>query len=128
MDSKRRARLSSVILRESVQLLRREVKDPRLLGVSLTRVELTPDAGAATLFYLNDLSEHDGREIKEGLRQLQPWMRRQLGAVLELRTVPEISFKEDRGLENTRRVAELLRQIKDEAPVPVQETEDSSTK
>lgn len=47
----------------------------------------------------------------EGLRAASGFLRRKLSAALNVRTIPELTFKEDRGLSNTLRVHELLKQI-----------------
>jgi ribosome-binding factor A len=50
MDSTRRARLSSVIQQELSRVVPREIKDPRVPTVTFTAVEVTEDAGLATVY------------------------------------------------------------------------------
>lgn len=127
MDSTRRSRIESVIREEVSLLLAREIKDPRIPALTITQVELTPDAGLATIKFLANRAgevsdDQDPREMPAdlqaaciaGLQSASGFMRRHLSKVLTLRQVPALSFKADRGLENAQRVHELLESIKSE--------------
>jgi ribosome-binding factor A len=120
MQPQRRARLASVILQEMASVIPREVKDPRVPSVTFTNVEVTPDGGQATVFFMllggrGDLSEKEAdrivRDCITGLTSASGFLRRHLSRALSVRQVPTLIFKEDRGLENATRVHELLRQI-----------------
>jgi ribosome-binding factor A len=124
MQETRRARLQAVIL-EELSLVIRTLKDPRVPMVTLTRVEVTPDGAQATVFLqlLGALSidssdekaavaaRENIRQCLEGLKSASGFLRRHLAGVLTVRHIPSLIFKEDRGLENTHRVHELLRKI-----------------
>jgi ribosome-binding factor A len=122
MDSTRRARLQSLILEELAVVIPREVKDPRVPAITITRVEVTPDAGNATVFFTllgalgEDTPEHrqHAKECIEGLNSAAGYLRRHLSKVLTVRSVPTVTFREDRGFVNTMRVNELLQQISKE--------------
>lgn len=119
MQPTRRARLESVIQEELSRAVR-EVKDPRVPIVTFTGVSLTPDGGHATIYVsilgrtggeASDEADREMRECIKGLTSASGFLRRHLGRVLTVRTIPAITFKPDRGLDNTLRVHELLKQI-----------------
>lgn len=129
MESTRRARIESVIREEISLLLAREIKDPRIPTLTLTQVQLTPDAGLATILFVaarrgavnpdtgagaGEMPAKQLQECMAGLQSSSGFMRRHLSKVLTLRQVPALTFKEDRGLQNTERVNELLAVLKTE--------------
>jgi ribosome-binding factor A len=119
MDSTRLARLQQLILEELSVRISREVKDPRVPSITITRVELTPDAGQATIYVTllgesaNETPEYKAKikDCLEGLVSASGFLRRAISKVLTIRQMPTIVFKEDKGLTNTLRVNELLKQI-----------------
>lgn len=120
MNSNRLKRLASVIQEELSVFILRELKDPRVSSVTITKVEVTQDARQATVFIaiLGDpeLTPEKREEITqtciEGLASGAGIMRKHLADTLEIRHIPQLLFKHDKGLENTIRVHELLKQIK----------------
>lgn len=119
MDETRRARIQSVILEEVSHLLSREIKDPRIPPVILTRVDLTPDAGLANIFFMPQSMRPDASEWSnqqrdqclEGMNSAKGFIRKHLAKALTIRQVPEIAFRYDAGQLNTQRVHELLKVI-----------------
>ncbi|MCC7441718.1 MAG: 30S ribosome-binding factor RbfA [Bdellovibrionales bacterium] len=120
MDATRRARVEALILEELTVLIRRGIKDPRVDGASVTRVELTEDARQATVYVsalgFDALPADDDTLARcvEGLSSAAGFLRRKLGPSLQIRHIPELLFRADRGLSNTLRVEELLRQLEAE--------------
>jgi len=123
VDKTRRAKLESLIQQELVPILSSELKDPRVRPVTITRVELTQDAGSAevyvVLFGLDHLENKENADkmsgCLEGLNSAAGYVRKKLGSVIKIRQVPGIRFKADSGLTNTMRVNELLKKISDSA-------------
>lgn len=119
MDLKRRARIQSVILEEVSMLFSREIKDPRIPPLVVTRVELTPDAGLANIFFMPQSHQIDAPEWSkgerdnclEGMMSAKGFMRKHLAKTLTIRSVPELAFEYDAGLQNSVRVHELLKVI-----------------
>ena len=125
MDNTRKLRVESVILNE-LSLKARELKDPRISLFSFTRAELTQDGSQVTLYvsliderkFDQDRTEDDLIEVDKktktclkGLSSASGILRRHLAKVLTMKNIPHVFFKEDKGLENTIRVHELLKQI-----------------
>jgi len=113
--SRRRERLADELRELVAEILRDEVKDPRIGFVTITRVDLTGDLGFARVFVgvLGDDAQR--RRTLEGLKQAAGYLRRQLARRLRIYQVPELRFQYDTGLDATERVARLLREVS-EAP------------
>lgn len=84
------------------------IKDPRLAHVTITRCEVTPDLSYVRIFYtvLGDQAERDAAQ--QGFESATPFLRSQVGNEVPLRTVPELSFRYDLGVDNAMRIEELL--------------------
>lgn len=114
MQETRRARLASVI-REEISLMLRTIKDPRVpMGVCINQVDVVEDGSQATLL-ITILGGHEDRakvkDCLEGLTSASGYLRRHLAKILTVRHIPNLIFKEDKGLDNATRVYELLKQI-----------------
>jgi len=106
----RSERLNELFRREITQLLIGSLKDPRIVGASVTGVRVTNDVSIATVFVR---STTDLKDAIEGLEHASGFIRRQLGQNLRLRRVPEFRFVADDTLEHANRIEELLRGTKD---------------
>jgi ribosome-binding factor A len=93
-----------------------DLEDPRLAGVSVSRVQMTDDLQLVRVFvHKHGEIPLDGqRAILRGLRSASGRLRRSMGQVLDLRYVPELKFFYDAGMDHARRVDELLAEIRDE--------------
>ena len=108
MAAPRRIERLNQLLREEIsRLLRGELKDPRVGGVTVTAVRTAPDLSVATV-YVTALGAASGDEAIEGLRHAAGFVRGRLGRELRLRRIPELRFVEDRTLEHARRIETLL--------------------
>ena len=92
-------------------ILGSDVRDPRLQGVSVTAVDLAPDASFARVFY-RVLGERE--EAKSALDQAKPFIRRCLAQRIALRRVPELDFRLDESVDRGERIDQILREIRDE--------------
>ena len=111
MGKKYRRRVSELIQINLTDLLGTKVNDPRLQGVTVTGVEVTPDTMRADV-YVTALGDLEAREaIMAGLRSAAGWLRREMGARLRLRHTPELVFHWDPSLEYGERIDQLLSQI-----------------
>ena len=94
-DFKRSDRIADLIKVEISKVLSMEVKDPRVQGITVLNVLLTPDMKKADIFISNSNSfnEIDPEEVKIGLEKAKGFIRRRLSRNLNLRRIPEIFFK-----------------------------------
>ncbi len=107
-------RVRKAIQRELGDILRTEMKDPRLedLVISVTEVELTPDLSVAKAYLSIFLDDEDERmEVMTILMSHQAKARKALGQRIRLRHVPEVHFKFDDSLERGVRMSQLLDKI-----------------
>ena len=96
-DFKRSDRIADLIKAEISQVLSKEVKDPRIQGVTVMNVMLTPDMRKADIFIsqTNSFNEIDLGELKNGLEKAKGFIRKKLSQNLNLRSIAEIFFKID---------------------------------
>ena len=98
-----------MVLRELSQLLLRDLKDPRLRGVTLTHVKMSDDLRHGRIFFSHLEGHAHAAESIKGFRSASGFIRKQIGHALQLRYTPELNFEFDPGIENAARVDELLR-------------------
>ncbi len=93
--------------------LRREFADPRLLNVSVTHVELTPDYSHAKVFWDTFNSSTRG-DAKEAIESTAGRMRKLLASKLEVRHTPEIHYVYNSQFEDESKISKLLKDSLDE--------------
>ena len=111
--SQRTDRLDSQIRAELMELLQREVKDPRIGFVTVTRVETARDLGSARVWVSVLGTAKEQQAALKGLTDAAPWLRRQLGERLTVRHVPQLVIRHDDSIEAGDRVLRLLREIEE---------------
>jgi len=110
----RTIRLGEQIRQDLGDLLAREVHDPGIGFVTITRVRVTEDLLQARVFYTALGDQAAAQKTARGLERALPFLRRALGQRLRLRRVPELTFAVDESIGHQARVEELLEQIKRE--------------
>ena len=111
--SRRVSRVSSLIKREVSQMLLSEIKDDRVGAgmVSVTNVEVSGDLQHAKIFVSIYGTSEAKAETMAGLHSSAPFVRRALGQRMSLRSTPEVSFLEDRSLEQGDQILNLLNNL-----------------
>jgi ribosome-binding factor A len=95
-------------------LVRREVRDPRVGVVTVTAVRVSPDLKHARVF-VSSLGDPDAREASvAALNHAASFLRRSLGKAVRLKYVPDLVFVADTALDTGLRVERLLDEIRDE--------------
>ncbi len=123
MSKIKQARVSGRIRQILSELLLREVSDPRLQGLTITRVELDPELVSAKI-WVNAMGEEDRmQEILFGLEHAKGFLRREVGKRVRLRKTPELHFRWDASLEQGERINRMIDHlnIPKEIPVPIDE-------
>ena len=115
MANKRLARLNEQMKREISEIVRRDVRDPRIGPVTVTRVDVSGDLWLAKVYVRCVGDDAERAESMSGLEAAAPFIRRTLGSALHIRRVPEVRFVEDRALDHAMRIEAIL---KDVAPGP----------
>jgi len=89
-------------------------RDPRLVGVTITGVTVTPDLLLARVHFSVLGDQAAKKEALAGLEHANGFLRTELASRIRLRFVPELVFEEDKSAEYGRRIGELLELVKDD--------------
>lgn len=105
----RAPRVTEQVHHELAELIRAEVKDPRVGLVTVTGVELTPDYAYATVYFsvLPD-DEQTLESTQAGLKRAAGFLRSQLGRRVRIHTTPELRFVHDRSIERGMSMSRLI--------------------
>ena len=95
-------------------LLLREVHDPGIGLVTLTRVKVSPDLQLARVYYTLIGDDKARDQTKKALERATPFLRRQIASRVRLRRVPELRFEFDRSVENQDRIEKILLELQEE--------------
>jgi ribosome-binding factor A len=96
---------------ELALLLAREVHDPGIGFVTLTRVQVSPDIQLARVFYTVLGDEKARKNSARALDRASAFLRRQIGTRLRLKRVPELKFQYDEAVAGQDRIEQLLNEI-----------------
>ena len=101
-------RIAEQIQREVAQLLRLDIKDPRVRMITLTGVEVTKDYSHAKVFYttLDGVSD----QVQQGLEHASGYLRSQLAHSMKLRIMPQLHFVYDPSIERGAHLSQLIDQ------------------
>ena len=115
MTAPRRARIADQIQRELAEVIRTELRDPRVgTMVTLTGVEMSRDGSHAKVFFTVLGAESAARDAVEGLQSAAGFLRSAIAHRLSTRSVPELHFHFDESVERGVRLSRLI----DEAVAP----------
>lgn len=111
-NSVKNIRVNSEVQREMSQIIREDLKDPRIDPMtSVMSVEVTPDLKYAKI-YVSVLGDDEAKEkTMEGLKKSAAYARHQLARRMNLRNTPELTFVLDTSIEYgvmmSKRIQEL---------------------
>ena len=110
MASSRIGRINEEIMR-GLSTSIRSLKDPRVQGmITITAVDTASDLRTAKV-YVSVYDKSRSKEVLKGLKSAGGFLRRQLGASLQLRYTPELVFEEDHSIEHGTRIFEILSKL-----------------
>ena len=104
----RRDRVSEQIRRELAELIRTELKDPRVGMISLTDVEVTADYAHAKVFFSTLAGSEGLPEVLVGLQKASGFLRRELGKRISIHMTPQLHFVFDQSLERGAELGKLI--------------------
>ena len=113
MPVRRPERVSGLLLHAIADIVLREVKDPRVSGVTVTAATLSPDLRLARIF-VRTLRDEARADALAGLQSAAGYIRRQVAARLQLRYTPTLEFLYDTTLDEVNRLENLFHKIKQE--------------
>ncbi len=105
----REERVGSELHRELAQILRDEVRDPRLSQVTIQEVRVVRDLSHARVFF-TVLDRDQARKTEQALNKAAGFLRRRLGERVVMRTIPALHFEYDHSLEQGMRLSSLIDQ------------------
>lgn len=105
--------VAEALKKEVSMILHDEIKDPRLGFVTVSKIELAPDKRFAKIYYSVLGNEEQRKKTKEALDSSLGFVRKLVGERVKLRYVPELMFSEDRSLEYSTRIEQILGEIKE---------------
>lgn len=120
-DGRRGKRVAELVRAYLAELMRREVDDPRLAAVVITTCEVTDDLMSARIGVRLLVGDQDPKiraQVLKSLARGAGRLRRLIAPRLELRRSPELRFHYDAGHDASRRVEELLHEIKADGFAP----------
>lgn len=104
----RKDRVNEQIRRELSELIRSEVKDPRVGMVSITEVEVTPDYAHARVYFSSLAGDDRIAEVEAGLKKAAGFLRRELFRRIRIHTTPELHFIHDNSMERGADLSKLI--------------------
>ena len=88
------------------------LNDPRLQGVTITAVDMSPDLQIAKIYFrLFDEDDESKNDALTGMKSASSLFRKELGKKLDLRRVPELKFFYDESLERAGKIETILQKI-----------------
>jgi ribosome-binding factor A len=124
---RRPGQVAEIVRQVLAEALARDIRDPRVGLVTLTRVDVSGDLSHAKVYVMvnelgkgedqgkgDDQGKGEGERALEGLRSAAGFLRSRIAKALSTRTIPELHFELDRGLEHAARINAVLADLKRE--------------
>ncbi len=106
----RKDRVSEQIRRELAELIRTELKDPRVGMISITDVEVTADYAHAKVFFSTLAGSESLPDVMTGLQKASGFLRRELGKRISIHMTPQLHFVFDQSLERGADMDQLIKE------------------
>ena len=107
----RTQRIGAEIQRDLAQVLREEVRDPRLQLITVQEVRVSRDLAHAKVFFTCFPVDEVGSEQERLLNgKLAGFLRRELAHRVRLRTVPQLHFVHDESIARGEQLSDLIEQ------------------
>ena len=108
MSDSRLRKVEGELQRALATLVSREVKDPRVGNVTITRVDVAPDMKTARVYFVPFASSQDVTVVQAGLARAAGFLRGEAGRALGLRYAPRLEFIFDERIEEADRLTKLI--------------------
>ena len=109
-EGRRPERVAEAVLRELSEMLVRDLRDPRLRGITLTEVKMDDDLRHGRVYFSHFEGSGRAAAAVAGFRSANGFIRREIGKSLGLRYTPELDFEFDPGPERAARIDALLKE------------------
>lgn len=115
-------RLAPIIRNAVGSALTQRIRDPRLAGVSVTDVRVSPDLRLARIYVHSMEPDADPDAVVEALEAATPVFRREVNERARLRYMPELKYHYDATIERAQRIEDILSTL----DIPPDDEDDSS--
>jgi ribosome-binding factor A len=109
-------RVADQIRSELAMMLARELHDPGIGFVTITRVQVSHDLQHARVYYTALGDDKARRNSERALHRAIPFLRRQIGSRLRLKRVAQLEFIYDQSIAGQDRIEQLLNEIRTQDP------------
>lgn len=103
-------RIKEAIKKNIAIIIKKKIRDPRIVFVTITDVDLTADYSLAIIYY-TVLEEDKKLIIKQALDNATGFLRKELGSHLQIYKIPKLKFKYDISIDKNMNLAKLIDQI-----------------
>lgn len=110
--TRRTQQVGEMLRVELDDIIRREVKDPRIGFFSITRVDVPTDLRSARVFVSVLGSDEERDNTLDALRTAAKFIRFHLKPRLRMRQIPELEFRDDRSMEYAQEISEALAEVR----------------
>lgn len=118
MSIRRRRQIASILREEISEIIQREMKDPRLGFVTVTRVDISTDISNAKVMVSVYGGEEEQRQTIDALDHATGYIRKLLAPRLSMRSIPQLQFQLDQSMEHAETISRLLNELQDETDHP----------
>ncbi len=109
--SRRTEQVGEFLREELSDIIRREVKDPRVGFFSVTRVDIGTDLRTARVYVSVLGTDEERAGTLAALRSAAGFIRHHLRPRLRMRQIPDLDFRDDRSMEHAEQIGRALREI-----------------
>ena len=107
-------RVSEAMKRELSLILQERISDPRISGLSITKVEVSRDLRNAKVYYLKFSDEAERQEVEKALKKAGSFLRNELARRISMKFTPRLSFLEDKDEEEKENIERTFEVIEEE--------------
>ena len=117
-NSVKNTRINQEVMKELSNLIRTELKDPRVnpLMTSIVACEVAPDLKTAKIYVSVLGDEQAQKDAVKGLKSAAPFLRGKLAKTLNLRNTPQLFFTVDQSIEYGVRMSRLIDDVTKDLP------------
>jgi ribosome-binding factor A len=112
-EGKRSEKVADLIRKEISEMLIRNLKDPRIGFITVTRVSVSDDCRSAKIYFSVMGSTEERERSTEGLNSAKGYVRRELGRRIQLRHTPDIVFQFDPSIEYAIHMEEVFHDLQE---------------
>ncbi|MGI6296409.1 MAG: 30S ribosome-binding factor RbfA [Armatimonadota bacterium] len=112
MTTTRQNKVRELLKQEVSDIIRREIKDPRLGFLTITDAEITADLKHAKVYVTVLGDEQERKQSMDVLKHAQHFIRQEFGKRVRMKILPDVQFFYDESVDRGVRIFELLEEIK----------------